>query len=57
MAALYPELFVIYRVLSNACAPEAATERAFSTEASAHDNVRNCLAPDLRDNVLKVRWN
>ena len=52
-----PELFVIYSVGCHACATEAATERAFSSEGIAHDALRNLLAPSVVNSILKIRWN
>ena len=52
-----PEVFVIYSVGCHTCATEAPTERAFSSEGTAHDDLRNSLAPSVVNSILKIRSN
>ena len=51
-----PKLFVLYKGC-HAFATEAATERAFSSQAIVHYEVRNLPSPTIANCLLKIRWN
>jgi hypothetical protein len=52
-----PAIYFVYRILSNCCATEAATERVFSLESRIHNTLRNRMSPDLLQALMHVRWN
>jgi hypothetical protein len=52
-----PELSLVVRVGTAACATEAATDRMFSHEAIMHDRIKNKLKPNVVEAVIKVRVN
>jgi hypothetical protein len=52
-----PALYFVYRIMSNCCATEAATERVFSLESRIHNTLRNSMSPELLRALMHVRWN
>ena len=52
-----PAIYFVYRIMSNCCATEAATERVFSLESRIHNTLRNRMSPELLQALMHVRWN
>ncbi len=52
-----PAIYFVYRIMSNRCATEAATEQVFSLESRIHNTLRNRMSPELLLAVMHMRWN